>query len=158
MCENHKGGIIQDEALYQRGDCLCYFGNGRRGVLSGVYKKFQLHRKDNPFFCAHTLSCFRHGILFAAFAAAKNNLLPANNRKPLLVYQVGLNLTCCMLLVRGVVQVLGMVPSAAMQGSLSGIAGIGHCLLGVGLVWILVGIRSSIAAAESTNKTDHQTV
>ena len=88
----------------------------------------------------------------------KNNLLPANNRKSLLVYQVGLNLTCCMLLVRGVVQVLGMVPSAAMQGSISGIAGIGHCLLGVGLVWILVGIRSSIAAAESTDKADHQTV
>ena len=62
----------------------------------------------------------------------------------LVLYHVGLNLTAVMLVVRGVVQVLGTPLSAGMSAAISGMAGIGHILLGVSLVLLLVQIRRSI--------------
>lgn len=54
------------------------------------------------------------------------------------VYHIGLNLTCVMLAVRGVVQVLGTELSKAADASISGIAGIGHLLLGFSLFLIVL--------------------
>ena len=54
-----------------------------------------------------------------------------------LVYNIGLVITAGMMLVRGVAQVTGTVlplPDAA----LSGIAGIGHIMVGVGLVLLVI--------------------
>lgn len=65
----------------------------------------------------------------------------------LVVYHVGLNLTVLMLAARGVVQIGGIALSAAAGGALSGIAGIGHILLGVGLVLVLLQVRRAVAAA-----------
>ena len=62
----------------------------------------------------------------------------------LVLYHVGLNLTAVMLVVRGVVQVLGTPLSTGMSAAISGMAGIGHILLGVSLVLLLVQIRRSI--------------
>ena len=62
----------------------------------------------------------------------------------LVLYHVGLNLTAVMLVVRGVVQVLGLPLSTGMSAAISGMAGIGHILLGVSLVLLLVQIRRSI--------------
>ena len=50
-----------------------------------------------------------------------------------------------MLVVRGIVQVMGITLSAAAGGAVSGIAGLGHILLGVGLVLVLLQIRSAAA-------------
>ena len=66
----------------------------------------------------------------------------------LIAYQVGLNLTTVMLVVRGVTQVLGTSLSSGMTAAISGMAGIGHIILGVSLVMLLVQIRRSVAAAE----------
>lgn len=66
----------------------------------------------------------------------------------LAAYQVGLNLTTVMLVVRGVTQVLGTSLSSGMTAAISGMAGIGHIILGVSLVVLLVQIRRSVAAAE----------
>ena len=66
----------------------------------------------------------------------------------LIAYQVGLNLTTVMLVVRGVTQVLGTSLSSGMTAAISGMAGIGHIILGVSLVVLLVQIRRSVAAAE----------
>lgn len=63
----------------------------------------------------------------------------------LAVYHIGLNLTAVMFLVRGVLQVLGTPLSAGMTAAISGVAGIGHILLGLSLVLVLLQIRSSIA-------------
>lgn len=63
----------------------------------------------------------------------------------LAVYHAGLNLTAVMLLVRGVPQVLGANLSSGMDAAISGIAGIGHILLGSGLVLLLVQIKRSIS-------------
>ena len=70
----------------------------------------------------------------------------AGTGKVLAVYHVGLNLTGLTLLLRGVVQVLGTSLSSALNGALSGVAGIGHILLGISLLLILLQIRKSVSA------------
>ena len=50
----------------------------------------------------------------------------AKTGRVLAVYHVGLNLTAVMLVVRGIVQVMGITLSAAAGGAVSGIAGLGH--------------------------------
>ena len=55
-----------------------------------------------------------------------------------LFYNIGLNLTAIMLVVRGIVQVLDLnVVSAAI----SGVASVGHIMLGVSLILILLDIK-----------------
>ena len=66
----------------------------------------------------------------------------------LAVYQVGLNLTAVMFVVRGVTQVLGTTLSSGLTAAISGIAGIGHILLGISLVLVLLQIKGSVAAAK----------
>lgn len=67
-----------------------------------------------------------------------------NTGRVLAVYHAGLNLTCVMFLVRGVLQVLGTPLSSGMTAAISGIAGIGHILLGVSLVLVLLQVRRGV--------------
>lgn len=69
----------------------------------------------------------------------------AKTCKILAVYHIGLNLTAVMLVVRGVTQVMGTALSSGMSAAISGIAGIGHILLGVSLVLVLVQIKRSVS-------------
>ena len=68
----------------------------------------------------------------------------AKTGRVLALYHVGLNLTAVMLVVRGVFQVLGISLSAGMNAASSGIAGIGHILLGVSLILMLLQIKRSV--------------
>lgn len=68
----------------------------------------------------------------------------AKTGRVLAVYQVGLNLTAVMLAVRGVTQVLQLPLSSGVSAALSGMAGIGHILLGISLVLVLLQIRRSV--------------
>lgn len=63
----------------------------------------------------------------------------------LAVYHMGLNLTVVMLIIRGVIQVLEISLSAGMNAAISGIAGIGHILLGVSMVLVLLQVKRSIS-------------
>lgn len=71
----------------------------------------------------------------------------AKTGQVLVVYQVGLNLTAVMLAVRGVTQVLGLPLTSGMSAALSGVAGIGHILLGISLVLVLLQVRRSVSTA-----------
>ncbi len=62
----------------------------------------------------------------------------------LVIYQIGLNLTAVMFIVRGVPQVLGTTLSSGMSAAISGVAGIGHILLGVSMVLLLVQLRRKV--------------
>lgn len=62
----------------------------------------------------------------------------------LVVYQIGLNLTAVMFVMRGVPQVLGTTLSSGMSAAISGVAGIGHILLGVSLALLLVQLRRKV--------------
>lgn len=67
----------------------------------------------------------------------------------LVAYHIGLNLTAVMFVVRGITQVLGTSLSSGMSAAISGVAGIGHILLGVSLVLLLVQIKRSVSAAKA---------
>ncbi len=69
----------------------------------------------------------------------------AKTKRVLTTYQVGLNLTAVMFVVRGVPQVLGTELSAGMNAAISGIAGIGHILLGISMVMLLLQVKKSVA-------------
>lgn len=72
-----------------------------------------------------------------SFTEAKTNRL-------LVVYHIGLNLTMALFVVRGILQVLGVTISDVVSAAVSGIAGIGHILLGVSLVLLLQQIRRKV--------------
>lgn len=65
-------------------------------------------------------------------------------RKLIFTYNVGLNLTVIMLLVRGICQV-GQTPlSVASDSMISGLAGVGHLILGISLILVLFKIKRAV--------------
>ena len=73
------------------------------------------------------------------------SFMEAQTKRVLTAYQVGLNLTAVMFVVRGVPQVLGTELSTGMNAAISGIAGIGHILLGISMVMLLLQVKKSVA-------------
>ena len=80
-------------------------------------------------------------LLVALFAAQGDLTKQKTFRVFLRVYNVGVPLTAVMMALRGVTQVLGMSLSTAASASISGIAGIGHILTGVGIILLLVSLK-----------------
>ena len=72
----------------------------------------------------------------------------AKTGRVLAVYHAGLNLAAAMLVVRGVTQVLVPTLSSGMSAAISGVAGIGHILLGVSMVLLLVQVKRAVSAAK----------
>ena len=80
--------------------------------------------------------------LVIALYAAHNDLGKLRPFKAFLwCYNIGVPLTAAMMVVRGVPQVLGLTLSNAVSASISGIAGFGHILTGVGVVLLLVSLK-----------------
>lgn len=65
------------------------------------------------------------------------------------VYNAGMGVFLCMLLVRGVLQVSGADLSSGANGAISGVAGIGHALLAAGLVLFFVMLLKNCKAASA---------
>lgn len=61
----------------------------------------------------------------------------------MVVYNIGLPITAMMMVLRGVIQVLKTNITPGINASISGIAGIGHILLGVGLVMFIVSLSKA---------------
>ena len=73
--------------------------------------------------------------LVIALFAAYNDLKQIKSFRAFMwTYNIGVSLTAAMLVVRGIRQVLGLTMSKAADASISGIAGIGHILTGVGII------------------------
>lgn len=72
-----------------------------------------------------------------AFSSAKSD-------KILLFYNIGLNTTVALLFVRGITQVLNMPLSSGQDAAISGIAGLGHIILGVSIIYILLEIKKAV--------------
>ncbi len=74
-----------------------------------------------------------------------------NNKKIKLFYKIynpGVILTAVMLFVRGMVQVNNTVISKGLDASISGISGIGHLLLLVGLVFMFLALKEEAGKLE----------
>ncbi len=65
----------------------------------------------------------------------------AKTGKILACYHVGLNISGGAFLVRGVLQVQETVLSSGLNAAISGIAGIGHILLGVSVILLLLQVK-----------------
>ena len=59
------------------------------------------------------------------------------------VYNIGVPVTAVMMVVRGVVQVLGLSLSSGASAAISGVAGIGHILVGAGLILLLLSLKKT---------------
>ena len=70
----------------------------------------------------------------------------------IVLYHVGLNLTCAMFLVRGILQVTLTPLSDGLDGMVSGFAGIGHVILGVSLLLLLVFIYLNVFKKKKQEK------
>ena len=118
-------------------------------MAGGVfYREFT---KVNGFTAATTLSVvhthyFLLGMVFFLLLSLLEKSNPFSNtktRRVLAVYHIGLNLTNVMLAVRGVTQVLAFPLSSGMDAAISGVAGIGHILLGVSTILLLLQIKAA---------------
>jgi len=57
-----------------------------------------------------------------------------------ILYNIGLPGMVCMMLVRGILQVKGIVPNAGMNGMISGIAGAFHITLATGIIFLFLAL------------------
>ncbi len=64
------------------------------------------------------------------------------------LYNIGVPLTGIMLGVRGVFEVLGTELSKGANAAVSGIAGVGHILTGVGIIILLITLKKCSAKSE----------
>lgn len=114
------------------------------GVFYREFTKFQGFTGVTALGKVHT-HLFLLGMLvflIVALFAAHNDLTKIRSFRIFLwTYNIGVPLTAVMLLVRGVTQVLDLPLTSAASAAISGIAGIGHILTGVGILLLLVSLK-----------------
>ncbi|MCI9648770.1 DUF2871 domain-containing protein [Oscillibacter sp.] len=121
------------------------------GVFYREFTKFNGFTARTTLSVVHTHYFLLGLVFFLLLVVLEKNLsfTGAKTGRVLMIYHIGLNLTAVMLAVRGVTQVLGLTLSSGMDAAISGIAGIGHILLGVSLVLLLLQIKRGVAASRS---------
>ena len=120
------------------------------GVFYREFTKFNGFTAKTTLGVVHTHYFLLGMVFFLLLLLLEKNFsfTGAKTGQTLVVYQIGLNLTGVMFVVRGVTQVLGTALSSGMSAAISGIAGIGHILLGVSLVLVLMQVKRSVSAAK----------
>lgn len=113
------------------------------GVFYREYTKFNHFTGQTRLSVMHT-HYFMLGMFFfliLMLAEKSFHFSDKNTGKILIAYQLGLNICGAAFLMRGLTQVWGTELSKGMDASISGIAGIGHILLGVCIILLLQKIR-----------------
>lgn len=88
-------------------------------------------------------------LIVALFCAQLKSLSEKKLFKAFLcVYNIGVPLTAVMMAVRGITEVLGTELSKGADASISGIAGIGHIIAGMGIILLLVSLKSAAKTEE----------
>ena len=119
---------------------------GVLGLIGGVfYREFTKLNGFTDFTklsVVHTHYLMLGMVFFLLLILVKKNFyfVATKVSKYLLFYYNGLNLTVIVLFIRGIVQVLSLNVSSA---AISGIAGIGHLILGISLIMILISIKNA---------------
>ena len=121
------------------------------GVFYREFTKFNGFAAKTTLSVVHTHYFLLGMVFFLLLLVLEKNLSFTGTKtgRVLLTYHIGLNLTAVMLVVRGVTQVMGAELSRGADAAISGMAGIGHILLGVSLVLLLLQIRRSVSASQS---------
>ena len=118
------------------------------GVFYREFTKFMGFTGESALSVMHTHYFMLGMVMFLLMLLLDKQFAFTNGKtgRVLLVYHAGLNLTGVMFLIRGVTQVLGTPLSSGVNAAISGMAGIGHILLGVSMVLLLVQIKKSVRA------------
>ena len=121
------------------------------GVFYREFTKFNGYTTKTALGVVHTHYFLLGMVFFLLLLLLEKNFsfTGAKTGRVLLVYHIGLNLTAVMFLVRGIVQVLAPTISSSMNAAISGMAGIGHILLGTSIVLLLMQIQRSVSAAQN---------
>ena len=116
------------------------------GVFYREFTKFNGFTGKTTLSVVHTHYFLLGMVFFLLLLLLEKNFsfTGAKTGRILVVYHIGLNLTAVMFVVRGVMQVRVPALSSGMSAAISGMAGIGHILLGVSMVILLIQIRRSI--------------
>ena len=121
------------------------------GVFYREFTKFNGFTGKTTLSVVHT-HYFLLGVVFFLLLLLLEKSFSFTNAKTgrvLAAYHIGLNLTAVMFGVRGIVQVLMPALSSGMDAAISGVAGIGHILLGVSMILLLVQIKRSVSLSQS---------
>lgn len=122
------------------------------GVFYREFTKFNGFTAKTTLSVAHTHYFLLGMVFFLLLLLLEKNFsfTGAETGRVLVLYHIGLNLTAVMLVVRGVVQVRGSALASGMSAAISGMAGTGHIMLGVGMVLLLLQIRRGVSAVQSS--------
>ncbi|MXP73972.1 DUF2871 family protein [Lachnospiraceae bacterium WCA-9-b2] len=122
------------------------------GVFYREFTKFNNYTEATALGKVHTHLFLLGMVIFllTALFAARYHLEEIKTFRTFMwVYNMGVPLTALMLAVRGVTQVLGLSLSAGASASISGIAGIGHILTGVGMILLILSLKKVEPEAKS---------
>ena len=121
------------------------------GVFYREFTKFNGFTGKTTLSVVHTHYFLLGMVFFLLLLLLEKNFsfTGAKTGRVLAAYHIGLNLTAVMFVVRGLTQVLAPALSRGMDAAISGMARIGHILLGVSMVLLLVQIRRSVTAPQS---------
>lgn len=115
------------------------------GVFYREFTKFSGFSGKTTLSVVHT-HYFMLGMVFFLLLLLLEKALAFSNKKTgklLVVYNVGLNISGAAFLWRGVSQVICEQLSSAVNASISGVAGIGHILLGVSIIMLLLQVKKA---------------
>lgn len=132
------------------------FGYMIAGLVSGVF--FREFNKLNGFtgysqinvIHTHTLMLGMFMFLIVALFFIKFNLDDDKRfNRFYMTYNVGLILSIVMMLVRGITQVLEMNVSKGLNASISGISGLAHIIMTIGLMYLFAILRTKVKTLEN---------
>lgn len=126
------------------------------GVFYREFTKFHGFSARTSLGLVHT-HLFLLGMTVFLLAALFCAVVPLEQEKRfrvfLVLYNIGVPLSALMLLIRGIPQVLGLTLSSGADAAISGIAGIGHMLVGAGIVFFFLALRA--CAAQRSKSAAH---
>lgn len=127
---------------------------GILALIGGVFfREFTKYFSFNSYSTLSVLHThyFVLGMVFLLILGLLEKNLSFTNEKTekvMIAYHIGLNLTVIMLFVRGIFQVRPDGLTHGIDAMISGIAGVGHLILGVSLIILLLTVKRSVNQAK----------
>lgn len=116
------------------------------GVFYREFTKFSHYDGNTNLSVMHTHYFLLGMVFFLVLMLAEKSLNFSQQKKTglfVITYQIGLNITGLALFARGLTQVWQTELSKGADASLSGVAGIGHIILGISMILLIIRIKRS---------------
>lgn len=117
------------------------------GVFYREFTKFNAFTGNTALGVVHT-HLFLLGMIFflvaALFQMNVDLMSHKHFKKFYTIYNLGVAIMVIMLIVRGITQVQGLELSRGLDAAISGIAGIGHILVGIGMILYFMMLKKLI--------------